>query len=169
MDVEKLFLNEKALFGKRVIELRDKIGISQKKLGEICEINRSEISRIENGKKNLEFFTIIKLAQGLGIELVTLFDYKNKFPFVETQIDQSTELRFENEKMALGKRIQTLRKLRNISQVDIDVAIGLPDSDLSRIENAIANMKLFSLFRIAEALDVKIVDLFNYEEKLPFK
>lgn len=36
-------------------------------------INRTEISRIENGQKNIEFFTIVKLAIALDVELNNFF------------------------------------------------------------------------------------------------
>jgi len=38
-------------------------------------INRTEISRIENGLKNIEFLTMVKLAEALGVEL---YDFFNK-------------------------------------------------------------------------------------------
>ncbi|WP_262497273.1 helix-turn-helix domain-containing protein [Parafilimonas terrae] len=36
-------------------------------------INHSDISRIENGKLNIEFFTMVKLAAALNGELVDFF------------------------------------------------------------------------------------------------
>ncbi len=36
-------------------------------------ISRTEVSRIENGLKNIEFYTIVKLAIALEISLIDLF------------------------------------------------------------------------------------------------
>lgn len=36
-------------------------------------INRTEISRIENGQKNIEFLTLVKLAIALDAELEDFF------------------------------------------------------------------------------------------------
>lgn len=36
-------------------------------------INRTEINKIENAQKNIEFFTIVKLAEALEVELHELF------------------------------------------------------------------------------------------------
>ncbi len=36
-------------------------------------INRTEISRIENGQKNIEFITLVKLAIALDVELQDFF------------------------------------------------------------------------------------------------
>lgn len=162
MDVQKSFESENLLLGKRVIQLRKEIGFTQKELGERSEINRTEISRIENGTKNLEFFTIIKLVEGLRIELVSLFDYEGKRPTIITNRKQNFKKRFDKEKKLLGNQILSLRKNKKLLQVDIDLDIGIPDSDISRIENGIGNIKFYSIFRIARALKVSVAELFDY-------
>lgn len=60
-------------FGKRLRELRIKQKLSQLDLELKSGINRTEISKIENGLKNIEFFTIVKLADALEVELIELF------------------------------------------------------------------------------------------------
>jgi transcriptional regulator with XRE-family HTH domain len=60
-------------FGKRLRELRMKQKLSQLDLELSSGINRTEISKIENGLKNIEFFTIVKLADALQIELIEFF------------------------------------------------------------------------------------------------
>lgn len=42
-------------------------------LGEAIGMERSEISKIENGKKNVEFNTMIRLAEALEVELSDFF------------------------------------------------------------------------------------------------
>jgi len=53
----------------RLRYLREKEGLSQLDLEIQSGINRTEISRIENGLKNIEFATIVKLAIALEVEL----------------------------------------------------------------------------------------------------
>jgi len=60
-------------FGKRLREIRNKQKLSQLDLEVRCGINRTEISKIENGLKNIEFFTIVKLAEALELELIEFF------------------------------------------------------------------------------------------------
>ena len=60
-------------FGKRLREIRMKLKLSQLDLELKSGINRTEISKIENGLKNIEFFTIVKLAEALEVELIELF------------------------------------------------------------------------------------------------
>jgi HTH-type transcriptional regulator, competence development regulator len=71
--VEKRYKIEIAAFGKRLRQLRKKKGISQLDLEIQSGINRTEISRIENGLKNIEFMTMVRLAEALGEELYDLF------------------------------------------------------------------------------------------------
>ena len=71
--MEKRYKIEVEAFGKRLKTLRIKKGITQLDLEIQSGISRTEISRIENGLKNIEFFTIVKLADALEINLSDLF------------------------------------------------------------------------------------------------
>jgi len=71
--MDKRYKIEIVAFGKRLQNIRKQKGISQLDLELQSGINRTEISRIENGLKNIEFYTIVKLAAALEIELKELF------------------------------------------------------------------------------------------------
>jgi HTH-type transcriptional regulator, competence development regulator len=73
MEADKRYTLEIEKFGARIRELRERKQLSQLDLEVRSGINRTEISRIENGTKNIEFFTIIKLAVALEVELSQLF------------------------------------------------------------------------------------------------
>lgn len=72
--MEKRYSQEIIAFGKRVRVLREAQGLSQLDLEIESGINRTEISRIENGLKNIEFATIVKLAIALKVELSEFFE-----------------------------------------------------------------------------------------------
>ncbi|MGZ3848777.1 MAG: helix-turn-helix domain-containing protein [Flavisolibacter sp.] len=76
MEFEKRYTEELQHFGKHIRQLRKSKNLTQVDLELNCKINNGDISRIENGKKNLEFYTIVKLAEGLGVALFELFDPK---------------------------------------------------------------------------------------------
>lgn len=61
-------------FGKRFKALRKAAKLTQLDIEVRSGIDRADISRIENGNKNLEFFTIVKLAEAIEVELVSLFE-----------------------------------------------------------------------------------------------
>jgi transcriptional regulator with XRE-family HTH domain len=55
-------------FGQRVRELRTREGLSQDGLAHTSGIHLTSIGRIERGGREPRLTTIMKLAQGLGVE-----------------------------------------------------------------------------------------------------
>lgn len=55
------------LLGKKVRFYRNKLNISQEKLADICEFDRTYISLIERGLRNISFINLLKLSKGLNI------------------------------------------------------------------------------------------------------
>ena len=72
--MEKRYKIEVEKFGTKLKSLRRKRGFSQLDLEIQSGINRTEISKIENGLKNIEFMTIIRLAVALDVEISDLFE-----------------------------------------------------------------------------------------------
>jgi HTH-type transcriptional regulator, competence development regulator len=71
--MEKRFNQEIKALGKRIRDIRKERGISQDQLEVDSGIVRSEISRIENGLRNVEFYTIVRLAIALNVEIADFF------------------------------------------------------------------------------------------------
>ena len=76
------------------------------------------------------------------------------------------EARINRELIAIGKRIRQLRLGRGLSQLDIEVATGIANADISRIEAGKKNVELVTLIKLSVALGVSLVDLFDYRESL---
>ena len=55
------------IFGKVLRELREANNISQEKLAEYCELDRTYISLLERGLRQPTITTIFKLAKALNI------------------------------------------------------------------------------------------------------
>jgi HTH-type transcriptional regulator, competence development regulator len=72
--VDKRFKKELEAFGDRLFAIRKEKGLSQADLESLCGVARTEISKIENGHKNIELTTIIKLARALHIPIVAFFE-----------------------------------------------------------------------------------------------
>ena len=62
-------------FGKRIRELRRERKLTQAQLAERVELSINYISQIETGVASPTFETIVKLAEGLGVEIKQLFDF----------------------------------------------------------------------------------------------
>ena len=70
----KRYQRELKAFGIKLKQLREERGLIQLDLEIKSDINRTEISKIENGKKNIEFYTIVKLAEALNVEIANFFE-----------------------------------------------------------------------------------------------
>jgi len=58
--------------GKRIRRLRNEHNLSQEKLADICDFDRTYISLVERGKRNLSFSNLCKFAHGLEVTVSEL-------------------------------------------------------------------------------------------------
>ena len=65
-------INEK--FGRRVKELRLKQNLSQEKLANLAEVDRTYLPEVERGERNISLVVAEKIAHALGTKLSTLID-----------------------------------------------------------------------------------------------
>lgn len=63
---EEILLNKLAI---NIKEKRVELNLSQEKLAEICNFDRTYISLLERAKRNPSFLNLKKLSTGLNIEL----------------------------------------------------------------------------------------------------
>jgi HTH-type transcriptional regulator, competence development regulator len=70
---DKRYQEDIEAFGKRLRDIREQKHLSQLDLEVESGINRTEISRIETGKKNIELITLFKLSHALNISPAELF------------------------------------------------------------------------------------------------
>ena len=61
-------------FGRRVRELRRASGLSQEALAFACELDRTYVSGIERGKRNVSLRNMEAVARGLRVTLADLFE-----------------------------------------------------------------------------------------------
>ena len=64
----------KVKIGQRIRELRNEIGISQEALANKAEIDRTYVTDVENGRRNISIENIEKLVIALHISLKDFFD-----------------------------------------------------------------------------------------------
>ena len=72
MNEEKILL----LFGAHVKSLRRQNDISQEQLALLSELDRTYISCIERGKRNISLLNILKLASSLNVSPAQLLTFK---------------------------------------------------------------------------------------------
>jgi len=64
-----------AKFGDNLRRIRESKGFSLNDLSLRCDIDKSNIGKIENGRFNLQLTKILELAKGLGVEAKELLDF----------------------------------------------------------------------------------------------
>lgn len=62
-------------FGAHLQKIRLSKGLSLRALATRCDLDDSKISKIENGKLNVQLSTIVELAKGLDINPKDLLDF----------------------------------------------------------------------------------------------
>ena len=62
-------------FGQQVRKIRLSQGVSQERLGLLAELDRTYISGIERGLRNISLINIIKLASALNIQPSELLNF----------------------------------------------------------------------------------------------
>jgi transcriptional regulator with XRE-family HTH domain len=63
--------------GKRIRELRNEMGISQEALANKAEIDRTYVTDVENGRRNISIENLEKLVVALQIEFKDFFNAAN--------------------------------------------------------------------------------------------
>jgi DNA-binding XRE family transcriptional regulator len=66
-------------FGRTVRTLRTKAGFSQESFADAIKVNRTYMGKLERGKGNPTLEMLARIAQGLGVSLVRLFDAMDKY------------------------------------------------------------------------------------------
>ena len=59
-------------FGQRLREKRTELGISQEAFADKCGLDRTYISGIERGKRNVSLLNIDTIAKALGVSIAEL-------------------------------------------------------------------------------------------------
>jgi transcriptional regulator with XRE-family HTH domain len=65
----------KIAVGKRIKELRNKLGVSQEESADIAELDRTYITSVECGRRNISIVNIEKLATALKVTLKEFFNF----------------------------------------------------------------------------------------------
>ena len=71
MNTEEKYLAD---LGARIKQLREEKSFDQKAFAFYCDIGRTQLYMIENGKTNPRILTLLKISKGLQIPLSELID-----------------------------------------------------------------------------------------------
>jgi transcriptional regulator with XRE-family HTH domain len=66
-----------------------------------------------------------------------------------------------------GQRLREIRKRKKLTLQKLEAVTGISNSKISKIENGMINVEFQTIARLADALEVEMMELFNYEGRLP--
>ena len=70
--IKAMNINER--FGKRIKEIRKAKGLSQEKLANLAEVDRTYLPEVERGERNISLVVAEKIANALGEKLSKMID-----------------------------------------------------------------------------------------------
>ncbi len=71
-NLEKQFL---IFLGRKIRSERERMQVSQEKLGELAGVHRTYVGMVERGEKNITIFNLRRFAKALGVEVRELLDF----------------------------------------------------------------------------------------------
>lgn len=152
-----LFAQQLEALGERVLAARQSRGWSQRGLGDRAEIDRSIVSRIERGNKNITLEVVWRVANTLRVHVADLLDDR----LVDLPESVSTSLPFTQQLSVVGRRAYEARVLLRISRQALAERIGLGTSTIAWIEDESRNLTLKTLSRLAAGLNMHWADLLD--------
>ncbi len=63
------------LIGNRILELRKDKGLSQEALANLAEVDRTYMTGVETGKRNISVKVLLKIITALGTSYRNFFDH----------------------------------------------------------------------------------------------
>lgn len=60
--------------GKKIKSIRESKGLTQQNLADLCDFEKSNVSRIESGRTNITIKNLYKISQALGVKISDLVD-----------------------------------------------------------------------------------------------
>jgi transcriptional regulator with XRE-family HTH domain len=136
-----------AVFGRRLRERREAVGLSQERLAEAARLHRNSVNAIERGTVDAGIASITNMALALGIEDTTI-DYETP-DVVFTRIGPA--IRAEAPEIIyrrIGESLERLRLAHGLSREKLAGAVGVHRNTIERIECGATVAKAATLLRL---------------------
>lgn len=144
--------------------------LSKRKQGDICLLSESTIRNIEQGTKNTELKTLVRLRIGFNVLLSTLFEINSVVPKIRTTPIKAEyiEKLFSEDKSNIGKRLLALHEFRGLDKETLSIlSYNIDYSDTLKYLRGEENIELFTLLKYADGLEVDLNDILNYGGEFP--
>jgi len=68
------FMSQLKKIGKRIVECRKQAGLTQEDLAGAADMDRSYLSEVENGLKNISVLALLKILKALDVSAADILD-----------------------------------------------------------------------------------------------
>lgn len=148
---------------RKIRAYRKEKKLSQPALSSLCFISTRQLQRLEKGGTNCSLKTLVGLCMGMHLSLYQLLSTNAAgMPAALTPVTDIEE-RLLLEKEQLGRRLSALIKQQGLKQGKLAAEIEREDSEISHYVNGHVNLQYVSVVRMAMALKVETVRLFQEE------
>lgn len=143
---------------KKIVELKDKLGLSRASFAKALDISPSQMARIEAGK--------VVLSDEFLKKICSTFHVNPGYFEGTVEVDEAVKVvSLEEEMKQVGKRLKQTRLEKGLTLKELSDLVGLSDSQLCLIENGTNNLTEKRASDIGEALEVGVEWLLHGEER----
>ena len=134
---------------KKIVELKNKLGLSRASFAKALDISPSQMARIEAGK--------VVLSDEFLLKVCGTFHVNPSFFTGEIDIDEAVSVVSPQEKKKqVGNRLKQMRIEKGLTLKELSDLVGLSDSQLCLIENGTSTLTEKRAVILGEALEVGI-------------
>ncbi|MDY4585512.1 MAG: helix-turn-helix transcriptional regulator [Oscillospiraceae bacterium] len=142
---------------KKIVELRNKLGLSRASFAKALDISPSQMARIEAGKVVLSDEFLQKICSTVHV---------NPAYFEGTvEVEAVKVVSLEEEMKQVGKRLKQERLEKGLTLKELSDLVGLSDSQLCLIENGTNKLAEKRAVILGEALEVGVEWLLHGKER----
>lgn len=146
---------------KKIVELKNKLGLSRASFAKTLDISPSLMARIEAGK--------VVLSDEFLQKICSTFHVNPAFFTGEMDIDEAVKVVSPEEEMKqVGKRLKQARLEKGLTLKELSDLVGLSDSQLCLIENGTNKLAEKRAVILGESLEVGVEWLLHSKERNKF-
>ena len=143
---------------KKIVELKDKLGLSRASFAKALDISPSQMARIEAGK--------VVLSDEFLQKICSTFHVNPGYFEGTVEVDEAVKVvSMEEEMKQVGKRLKQARSEKRLTLKELSDLVGLSDSQLCLIENGTNKLAEKRAANIGEALEVGVEWLLHGKER----
>lgn len=149
------------ILAQNVRIIRKLRNLTQEELGLKLKIHRTELSAIERGRRSIKLSKLVLIANSLRIHPASLLEPELKPEILR----ESKRAPLKYYSKILSENIYNRRLEIKKTQIDLEIASGIPQAQLSRFENGKGNIELDTIWLLTKALKILPSDLFKENQK----